>query len=87
MLWALINDGMIDERNGTKELPRTIKTFEYKNAWSGVKCCDHGEKSHVSDTSGRDTRFPEAFSDKIMFDIDYFTDEPVVQCDISVLKK
>ena len=44
-------------------------------------------KKNVSDTSRRDTRHPEAFSGKIMFDIDYFTDEPVVQCDISVLKK
>ena len=33
------------------------------------------------------TRNPGAFSDKIMPDRNYFTDEPVVQCDVLVVKK
>ena len=37
------NDGAINKRSSTKELARTIKTFEYKNTRSASKCCDHWE--------------------------------------------
>ena len=32
------NDGIIEERSGTKELSGTIKTFEYKK--KKKKCCE-----------------------------------------------
>ena len=35
------NDGAINKGSSAKELSRTIKTFEYQNKISGVKCCDH----------------------------------------------
>ena len=35
---------MTNKGSGTKELARTIKTFEYENTRSGVNGCDHWEK-------------------------------------------
>lgn len=34
-------DGVIDKEIDTKELGRTIKTFQYKNTRTGIKCCNH----------------------------------------------
>ena len=35
------NDSEVDKRSCNKELPRAVKTFEYENTKSNVKCCDH----------------------------------------------
>ena len=89
MMGAQFNDSAIHKRSRNKELPRAIKTFEYENRKCEVKCCDHWENNSIS-LSGKScgyTRVPGAFSDRVMPDIDYFTDEPVVQCDASVVKK
>ena len=40
----------------------------------------------MSSKSYRNTRTLETFSIKVAHDIDYFTDEPLVQCDIPVVK-
>ena len=45
------------------------------------------QKKNKSDKSCRSTKAPGAFSVNVMLDIDYFTDEPVVQCDVPVVKK
>lgn len=36
------------------------------------------EKKIILGKSSRDSRAPEGFSDKVMPDVDYFTDEPRV---------
>ena len=64
----------------------TIKTFECKklllkspqNTRSGIKCCYHWEKRKTS-------QLQVGFSDKVNPDID-FIDEPVIQCDVPVIK-
>ena len=40
----------------------------------------------MSSKSYRNTRTLETFSIEVAHDIDYFTDEPLVQCDIPVVK-
>lgn len=39
------NEGAICKGSGAKELVRTVKTFEYKNIKSGLKCYDNSEKT------------------------------------------
>ena len=59
----------------------TIEAFEYENTRSDVKCCDYWEKWKAM--------FPgtqREFTDKVVPDIDGFTDEPVVQCDVQVVE-
>ena len=41
MTGSQFNDSVTDKGSGTKELARTIKTFEYENTRSGVNGCDH----------------------------------------------
>ena len=45
------------------------------------------EKKSISDKSCRYTRVAGSYTDKVMPDIDYFTDEPVVQYGFPVIKK
>ena len=89
MMGTKFNDSEFDKRSCNKELPRAVKTFEYENTKSNAKCCDHWENNSIS-YLGKPcgySRAPGAFADKVMPDIDYFTDEPAVQCDVSVAKK
>ena len=66
---------------------RAVEAFEYENTRSDFKCCDYREKwkttwqiqLSIQGTQG-------AFSDKATSNIDDFTDEPEVQCDIQVVK-
>ena len=44
------------------------------------------KKNNISDKSCRYTEAAGTYTDKVMPDIDYFTDKPVVQCDVSVAK-
>ena len=74
---AQYNDGGNSE--GYQEI-RTIETLEYENTRSDFKCCDYREKrkSICPGTQG-------AFSDKVAFDINDFTAEPVTCCDVQVV--
>ena len=86
MMCVQFNDGAIDKRSGTRKLARTIKTSEYENTRSGVKCCIT-EKKTTYQLNHVDIPGPRgAFSDKVTFDIDCLTDGPVVQCDVPVAK-
>ena len=72
---------MMEQKGKWYQGVRTIKVFAYKNTRSDFKCCDYWERWKTIRTATQG-----AFSDKIAPDIDVFTDEPVVQCDIQVVE-
>ena len=56
-------------------------TFEYENTRSDFKCCDYWKKwKTIRQITAKYTWDPRAVTP----DIDGFTDEPVVQCDVLV---
>ena len=75
---------MINKERDTKELARTVETFETLSMKIQVTALN---VAIMSDISCRYTSLPGTFSYKVTTDIDYFTGEPIVQCDVPVVKK
>ena len=73
------NDGAIDNGSNTKELARTIKTYN-TNIYNREK--NIYQRNHTY----RYTMVSPIFSYKRALDIDCFTDRPVVHCEIPVVK-
>ena len=65
---------------------RTIKTMEYQNTRKDFKCWDYWEQWKTTCQTNH-ARQQRALSDKVTLDIDGFTDRPVIQCDVRVVKK
>ena len=60
MMCTQFNEGAIYKGSGAKELVRTVKTFEYKNIKSGLKCYDNSEKT-IYHTNHVDTPGPQEY--------------------------
>lgn len=86
MVCVQFSDDAIYKSNGTKQLAGRIQTFEYKNTKSGVECCNHWEKV-IHQTNHVDILGPQGHFPIMLPYIDYFTYGPVVQCNVSVVKR
>ena len=73
---------MINKERDTKELARTVETFETLSMKIQVTALN---VAIMSDISCRYTSLPGNFSYKVTTGIDYLTGEPIVQCDLPVV--